>query len=245
MTDYVNAEWIRRYSERRFKIANRAKAAGMSEGAYISAIETKLQRWVPGAEIRVRVSESALLGILGDGRFKSWAEVGSTGSAMVDPANRFAAEERIFGIPESAPPEVRPIYGYLQGSHERDPVTRWGAVVLGLRGSVAGRATVTLGDSVDATLLDPAFVPVPVNAPDIRAVPLNKQNALAAAVLGDLCDAGYAEVQLHNGLPASAICRVVYTRSQMPSDVALEALQAAGLTAATVQSDDPGAPATS
>ncbi|HMJ33930.1 MAG TPA: hypothetical protein VK501_08430 [Baekduia sp.] len=240
MPDYVNAAWVHDYESRSFKIGIRAKEAGMSEDAYIAAIEMKLQEWVPGAEIRVRVSEAALLGILRDGRFKSWAEVGSTGSAMSDTANRLHAEERIFSIPRSASPTVRPVYAYLEGSHERDPLTRWGPVVLGLHVLCVEHATFTLGDSVDATLAGPTFVPIPVVAPDIRAVALHKNNALAASVLGDLCDAGYAEVQLHEGVPASAIRRVIYTRSQMPSEAARAALEAARIQVLTTATDDPG-----
>ena len=111
---------------------------------------------------------------------------------------------------------------------------------MGLDNSYAERATFTSGDSVDATLTDPAFLPVSLTAPDIRAMSRNKPNALDAAVLGDLCDCGYAEVQLHDGVPASAIRRVVYTRLGAPGDEAFAALEATRLVALVAEADDPG-----
>lgn len=242
MSGHVSATWIADYATREFKRERYATTAGMSEDVYVAAVESKLHSWVTGAEIRVRVCETGLIGIFTDRRFKVWAETGTTRSGMKNPANRLAAEERIFGLAHDADPAVRPVYGYLQGSTEGSPLTQWGSIVLGISPDVAGDATLTCGDSVDATLWHPAFVPVPLLAPDIRAVELTRPSVLSASTIGEICDGGYAEVQIHGGVPASRVTRVVYTQGASASREAQTLLAAAKLEPTFADDDDPGPP---
>jgi hypothetical protein len=236
----ASPSWVQEYKLREFKRDAHAKAAGLSKAEYIIAIESMLRGWVDHAEVRTRVDEVGLIGILRSKRFLSWAAVGTTRSGMKSPQQRIDTEQRLFDIGADAEPNARPVYGYLEGSREGDPLTRWGPIVLGLDDVVRKQATFVLGDSVDDTLITPAFIPVPLIQPTIDAVSLERRDTISAVGLADACGYGYAEVQLHGQVPATAIKRVIYTAGAAPGEEVLEQMSKIGLVPESVSGHDPG-----
>lgn len=228
-----------------FKWAKRADEAGF--GPDVAGLHAellgRLTAWVRDAEVRLRMEEPALIGVLDSGRFQSVAETRTTSSGVSDSETRADDEYRIFGIEHDAPASERLIYGYLEGSDESGALARqYGAIVVGFHDRVRAKAMFVLGDTRDATLMAPVFAPVPLLDPSIDAFSNARRGLLSAQTLADACadDYGYAEVQIHGGLSAGDIARVVYTRGTEPSQRAVELMGRYGLRPVSVTGDDPG-----
>lgn len=209
--------------------------------AFRAELEAKLRSWVSGAEVRRRIDEAGLVAVLRSGEFKPLAATETSGSGVTNPRTRANDEERIFGIEVSAPPDTRPVYCYLEGSDEAGAITSYGPILLAFHHTVRSRATFVLGDTRDATLMAAVFAPVPLLDPSIDAFSNAQKNLLDAQVLADACAGGYryAEVQVHDGLSAADISRVVYTRGVAASPEAADPLRRAGLQPVCVSGDDP------
>jgi hypothetical protein len=241
----ISQFWRTELDRTKFKWETRADEAGFGTdiAGFQAELLSRLKTWVCGAEIRLRIKESALIAVLYSGCFQPLAETGSSSSGVTDPNTRAEDECRIFGIEHDAPARERLIYGYLAGSNESGALSeQYGAIVVGFHDQVRAKATFVLGDTRDATLMAPVFAPVPLLVPSIDAFSNMKPELLSAQTLAEACadDYGYAEVQVHGGLAASDIARVVYTQGTRPSERAVELLARRGLQPVRVAGDDPG-----
>jgi hypothetical protein len=240
----VRDEWRAELASKAFKWANRAaktRFAGNVTG-FQAALVSQLNAWIDGAELRTRMDEQSLVGVLESKRFQVLAETGTSSSGVSKPSVRAYDELRIFGIELSAAPDERPIYGYLEGSDESGAVSEYGPIVAGFHDRVRENATFVLGDTRDSNIMGPVFAPVPVLAPSIESCSNMRDGLLDARTLADACHGGYryAEVQVHGGLTSKAIARVVYTSGTQPSPRARQLLADHGLEPVLVAGDDPG-----
>jgi hypothetical protein len=239
----VSESWRAELARTYFKWEARAREAKMGDDvpAFRATLEAKLRGWVSGAEVRRRIDETGLIAVLGSGDFRPLAATGTSGSGVTSPSVRADDEKRIFGIPLDAAPDQRPIYCYLEGSDEAGAIASYGSIVVGFHERIKSRATFVLGDSRDATLLAPVFSPVPLLDPSIDAFSNTRRDLLHAASLAEACadQYRYAEVQVHGGLSATDITRVIYTRGAKPSREATELLRVAGLEPTCLAGDDP------
>jgi hypothetical protein len=237
-------EWLKKLDEKAFKWKNRA--ARTRFGADVAGFQTELvatlEGWVMGAEVRMRLDESGLIGVLESQRFQVLAETGSSSSGVSKSDVRAEDELNIFGIELDAPPEERPTYGYLEGSDEAGDVSGYGTIVIGLHDCVRESGTFVLGDTRDSNIFGAVFAPVPLLAPSIAAFSNMRDGLLNARTLADAChgDYRYAEVQIHGGLSSRAIARVVYTRGTKPSPRAGQLLAEHQIEPELVVGDDPG-----
>src|SRR5207244_12963898 len=88
-----------------------------------------LAAYLASAEVRVRVWSDNLAAILDEGRLKGFLERGTRGrlgqatlrsrachQLLVE--QRLWIDEHVFGVHRDAPPQARPIFGYLAGPDE-------------------------------------------------------------------------------------------------------------------------------
>ncbi len=239
-------EWCQKLDRTAFKWKNRAARTpyGSDVAGFQTELVTKLKAWVKSAEVRSRMNEPALIGILESQRFQVLAETGTSSSGVNNAHVRADDELDIFGIELDAPAEERPIYGYLEGSDESGDVSDYGTIVIGFDDCVRENATFVLGDTRDSNILGAVFAPVPLAAPAIEAFSNMRERLLEASTLADACHGNYryAEVQIHGGLTSGAIARVVYTCGTRPSPRASQLLDEHDIEPELVDGEDPGPP---
>ena len=176
---------------------------------------------VAKAPISISVDKSALKSIVEQGQMKSIGEVRKrAGSDMSITTNyrkaRIRIENEVWGVPKEVP---QPIYGYLDTNFNghRPRVSAYGDVKITLKESVAGRTTMTAGDSLDSGL-----IPIPLT----DAIEANLGNrTLSAAVnnpsggFGGAESIGYFEVQVHGGVSLVDIKSVDVSLSKITKQV--------------------------
>ena len=185
-----------------------------------SAMAKQLAKEFGGKKIAVRVTPKALERILGDGRFKSQHETGKGGAvARYVPESRRRLEAQLYGIPNTTefPASKRPISGYVAvngiGPADEDHwLSQHGRVQVILKDTVRDRTTAMIGDTLDDKH---AARPSPVNAPEWESYNryfLDDAHGAAGRSLNSqhFRVAGYAEANIHNGLPVSDIEEIVF-----------------------------------
>ena len=96
--------------------------------------------------LRTRVPASAVEGIIAEGRLKSQFETGVS-TAHYSPETRRNVENEMLGVPLDAPDTDRAVYGYVDdGISDRETIG-YGSFALKVRPEVAGRTSITFGDS--------------------------------------------------------------------------------------------------
>lgn len=155
-----------------------AVGGGNAEAAKAEA-RAKMQALVASADVYSRVPSEAVLGMILKGGFKNQFQVGKS-AALYDPRGRIKAEAGGMGLPPDAPPEGRPIYGYLSDGSVppgEEAAANYGGVVVKMKPSVKGRATVTMGDSFSGA----------TNG-DFQASPMDKvsHNSISPAALANV-----------------------------------------------------------
>ncbi len=131
-----------------------AASVGLSPDAYRSRVTHEFRQVVADADMYIRIRPNQFLSVLGDGRFKSQFETGTSGG-ILDAETRRRVEARVLGLkPNTSAPE-RPIYGYFSGADFKDFETPHEVVVKGyghisvkLKPGVRKRASATGGDSL-------------------------------------------------------------------------------------------------
>jgi Protein of unknown function (DUF3626) len=205
-----------------------ASQRGMTIDAYRDTMVTKIEQFVLGREVRVRVRLENLESILRDGRLKNQFETNTSGGAL-NPAGRRQMEERMFAISPAAPPSERPTYGYLEDSNEAAMI-QYGNVIIRLGGEVAERTTFTLGDTLDHTFFAnvPTLAPVPLTEPTDAAAHTDF-DLLDAASLADMSGFGAAECQIHAGVSTTDFVGITFSRGGQPPPVVEELLEDADI----------------
>jgi hypothetical protein len=241
----VSQSFLDELAQSGFRWGVRAKEAGYGPAdvaVFQAEMLGRLGGWVQSARVRRRMDEPALIGVLKSGCFQPLAATGTSSSSITDAAKRADDELKIFGIELNAPPSDRPIYGYLEGSNESGALaSQYGPIVVMLDEGVRARATFLLGDSHDANAGVTVCAPVPLLTPSIEAFSNFKRNLFEARTLAEACadGYGYAEVQIHGGLCANEIARIVYTRGTRPSAEAARFLEERWLIPEWTAGDDP------
>ncbi len=140
--------------------------------------------------LAIRIPPEAIPGIIADGRLKSQHESGTTRGSN-DLTKRLDAERLGWGIPDTLPPEQRPVYGFLDDLPGRQDTAQYGDIILHVDPTIAGRSTMTVGDSLYVARKG-NVIPIPIDD-----MPNATETDFANAASG----AGrYMEVQFHGGL---------------------------------------------
>jgi hypothetical protein len=221
--------------------AGHAAAHDLAPETYRARARLRLRHWVQHADVRLRVPEEVLAGVVLDGRCKSQFEVEAS-RGLFSPGQRRMLEWMTLGIPAGVRDRDRPVYGYLGGTWESGMVQQYGEVVLRLRPHVRWRATFCMGDSLDSALSnrDSLLGPTPVGLPSL----------VSADPRFDLLDIEdpwravgapyhYIEAQIHGPVTVDEIGETVFTRGVLPSPDVQELLSSRGIAWRTVQGDGP------
>lgn len=166
--------------------------------------------------IYVRVPGDVLPQVVNDGRLKSQYESG-TSSGKFSPTVRSHVESKLFSYPENFAESVRPIYGYVESddvdhSDAEISLQQYGEVLLRLKDDVKARATVTGGDSLNASTRE-YIAPTPMSKFGPEAVfsgILNnyREGARGLGISGASYNESFIEAQIHGGVLLSDIAEV-------------------------------------
>jgi len=160
--------------------------------------------------MRVRVPLEDADSILTDGFKPDIAK----SRGVSDPARRAVGEEAL-GVPATAD---RPVFGYLGDAYSHNDTAGYGEIVLHVKPKVAGRATVTFGDSLQAAESPGGVRPVGVDAlagADDAALSAASAPRPGAA---DSTAKRYYEVQYHGGLQPEDLAKVVEYSAETADD---------------------------
>lgn len=147
-------------------------------------------------QMRVRVPSDAIAQVLAEGRIRTQFETG-TSRGRYDPDYRRQQETDIHGVGD-VDDTARPVYGYVDDDISGNAAAPYGAVAFHVKSKVAGRTTLTYGDSlthegVSVSLADPVSPVDLVNAQTDTFIRVTRPDG---TVVGD----NYVETQFHGGL---------------------------------------------
>lgn len=161
--------------------------------------------------------------IVKDGRFKTLDEI-TQGEGLVVASDEYREgradlEDNYWNIPKGA---TRPIYGYLDTENldYQKGAMLYGDVKVTFKDNIAGRTTVTAGDSLNYKL-------IPLLVSEIRSKKANPDSAMRASRGGGVVDAmgtkkirlEYFETQIYGGIKLKDIKSVTLARfSQVQPD---------------------------
>ena len=155
--------------------------------------------------IAIRMTDTAFDKFVADGRMKTVFEtgtnIGGTNQAGISYlANRDNLEKNIWKVPEDAP---RPIYGYMDTRFDNhNPMTDiYGNVHITLKDDVAGRTTMTAGDSLNNYTVPVQVMDAREGISDKALSNATEQNAVAAGSV----HVAYYEAQIHGGVSLSDV----------------------------------------
>lgn len=142
-----------------------------------------------------KVPEIAASGEIRNG-FAPGAKLLHSGHTYED--NRINTEEALFGVPQEASHEKRPVYGYLEHAHDRNPGP-YGHAVLDVHPNPRRSVTTNLGDSLDRYLEASRNnyyndLPESYDAEEVGVEDLNEHHEPWPGG-----EHGYREVQVHGG----------------------------------------------
>lgn len=225
-----NLDWQAKVRAARLpEVRGYAGLRGLTENEYQVKADVHLAHLMKDIRPWLRIRPNRLEEALVDGRFKNRFETNTPGGSLSRQA-RVDTELAHFDIPDSAPAEDRPIYGYLHlgASRAVGPDTsraaQYGSVAVRFKPEVLARTTFTVGDTMDETLAgqDHTVAAVPALSPSWIASspdmgdPLKSPSA-PAWLRAVNREAGYVEAQYHGGLDLGDIAEVVLNASPAPS----------------------------
>lgn len=188
---------------------------GMTMGEFRAAAEAHMRTLSDAANVYIRIEPDNLRSVLADGRFKTQFETGHSGGVL-SPPNRQRSETALWGMPTTAPPTARPIYGYAaQDPFDGNMLDGYGPVAVRLKPGVKGRATLTVGDTLDLSNAGrlPGASPAPYSTPSLESVqrtidPLQMRMHSEGILIGPELQP-YTEVQIFGGVAVSDIVEVL------------------------------------
>jgi hypothetical protein len=217
--------------EHQLRFAFYADRRGLGAAEYRRRLLAHLRDLCGNVELRVRLRRDHLPTVFADRRLRNQFETGHS-SGYFHPRIRAELEHRVLGVPLSAPPIERPIYGYLSGSDEDHALPSYGTVIATLDSSLRQRATFTVGDSLDQTqhARIPAFAPSPLNVPELLSVDA-RIDVLGARDFATASASShrYAEAQIYGGVALEDISALEFTAGLGPDEALTRELQALGL----------------
>lgn len=179
----------------------------------------RVGKLVGGLGFHVRVSSDEILGLILEGGFKNQFQTGGSRAALFDPRGRIRAESAGMGVPEDAPPDQRPVYGYLSDGKvppEEEAAHGYGSIVVKLKDSVRERSTVSMGDSLQGAT-NGEFLASPAGKMSHLSVDPASLAAVGMDALDDYAKFNgkfrtYIEAQTHGGVKADDIESVRFRR---------------------------------
>jgi GNAT superfamily N-acetyltransferase len=151
-------------------------------------------------QMRVRVPVQVLESVLADGRWRTQFETG-TSQGTYAPAMRRNREGASMGVPSDVPDAERPVYGYVGDPESGKTTGTYGEVIFTVKPKVAGRTTLTFGDSLGVD--GGGAVPLlgDIDRLQLAGATTGMWARNPANPDGDpLRAAGYNELQFHGGL---------------------------------------------
>lgn len=165
-----------------------------------------IRKYIEKSDFRIRVTQSAMRGILESGEIKNQLQVGSSGGAY-DPDMRRDISQRMFNHDGNLADEDYEKYGYLSDGETNAAYWYGDFDIVLKKDRMMDKTTMTLGDSLDYNVRYPSFVSNPQfisNGDGLRTRLdgwadefLDKsRNLLKYGKFEDSTD-GYAELQFH------------------------------------------------
>lgn len=217
--------------EQQLQFALYAARRELSVAEYRRRLLARLRELCEKAELRVRLRRDHLHAVIADRRLRNQFETGHS-AGYFHPQARAELEHQVLGVPISAVPAERPIYGYLSGSDETLALPSYGSVVVALHPRLRQQATFTLGDSLDQTAHAriPAFAPSPLTAPELLSIDA-RIDLLEASdfATGTASSHRYAEAQIYGGVALEDLLALEFTAGLGPNEALARELQAIAL----------------
>jgi hypothetical protein len=192
----------------------------------------------------VAIPPAALSKVLASGEFRTLHDTGKSGG-HADPSRRLNFEREYFG-------ETHQIYGYMSNTGQAgaatmsypnrgepyidDPADQYGTARVLLREDVKDRTTFTGDDSWDfnkhstegSGMLSPSMLASSVRDPSWKSMLKYASPEWYKNVTDDHRRGGYLEAQIHGGLKAADISRVIFYRKDPPKALVAQ-LKKAGI----------------
>lgn len=170
--------------------------ASSMPAAATAGIDAAAEAWESAPErMRIRVPVDVLDQVLTDARIKSQFETG-TSAATMNPEYRRVAENKAHGIAPEVTNEMRPVYGFVDDPTSTKETAGYGEIVFRVKPKVAGRTSMSFGDSL---YMDGASVPL--GTPEVsRRDLVNAMGTFWRRGDPDRTENGYQELQFHGGL---------------------------------------------
>lgn len=229
---HAPSAWVSAVSrEQQLRFALHAARQELSVAEYRRRLLICLRELCKKSELRVRVRRDHLPIVIADRRLRNQFETGHS-AGYFHPQVRAELEHRVLGVPLSAVPAERPIYGYLSGSDETHALPSYGSVIATLQSSLRQRATFTVGDSLDQTAHAriPAFAPTPLVSPELLSIDA-RIDLLGASDFASASASShrYAEAQIYGGVALDDVSALEFTAGLGPSEALMRELQAIAL----------------
>lgn len=168
----------------------RAKDAGISPEAWKAQCESELRAALAEAKVRIAVPGAVMVQILASGKVENQWETGHALKFVAGLGDRGPGEQALFSIPQTAPPEKHPIYGYVWDKSDSRPgeghlaylpgeankwddpdarypmqIGKFGMTNIVLKDDVKERTTFIAGDSLVEWCYGHGAAPSPMSAP--------------------------------------------------------------------------------
>lgn len=170
-------------------------------------------------EMVIQYPSDRLKNLAKDQRLKTIHE-GAKPKFTDDRYEKYRKEQELtsYGVPVTAKPSEYPIYGHFPGKNfsQYQPVAMYGNTQLVLNENVAGRATMTLGDSLGfaipvkiTSVRDGSATTADlINAATPKVLDIQIDQARRGNILNHAVNAGYTEVQIYGGVKLSDLSSI-------------------------------------
>ncbi len=233
-----NEEWKIRVEKVRDKIYTALmESSGKTKAEIDLILHEKLIAEITDAKVVVRIPERGVLSkILEEGRIKSQFETG-TSKGVLDNKVRLSFERDYFGLSESLDVKKRPIYGTLSNDFATTHASQYGSVQVILKDSVKQRSTFTGADSLS---YGKKILPSPLLDPSVDSIFIREIAGMVPDSLDEVIDKitldrnkvkrhRYMEIQIHDGVEASDIEKIVVDADASLSPAAIRKLEELGI----------------
>ncbi len=218
-----NPDWIHKTVEwRREEFEEYARTRGYTLDEYVNEADRHLTGLLDHMSFFLQVGGDELLSALTEGRFKNQFATG-TSRGILSAEVRRQTERALWGIPDQAGWEERPIYGFLHSHpdamHPDAPqaLRQYGGVTVKLSDAMRPRSTFTGGDSLDRTRWGdfPNLAPASVLHPNILAISEHMGDVLEitnadALVRSAESNVSYIEAQYFGPVTVKEIVEVIF-----------------------------------
>jgi len=216
----------------------------LPKGIVSGGAEKTVRKFMSRCEVLVQLTLDGLLGFVSDGKMKNGFQQGAIDSfgkgKLRYLRRRREVEGLVFGIPDEAKPEERPVYGYLEHPKQRSPsrkgVAQYGDIQVVLKSYIKERTSYTVEDSMSGRKKwgKGAAVNNPTATMEGMEAGLSVDD-WKRVCKGIKITPRYIEAQIYGGVSLKDVGKVRCPRHVfLPSDV-LEKLKKTGIEVETVE----------